>query len=80
MPLVFRQNGLRFHFFSNEGDPREPIHIHDEHDGREAKFWVGAEIELAYNHGLDRRDLAVALLIIRARKREIQDSWNGHFR
>jgi hypothetical protein len=25
MPVVFRFNGIRFHFFSNEGDPREPI-------------------------------------------------------
>jgi len=28
MPLVFRWKGYRFHFFSNEGDPREPVHIH----------------------------------------------------
>jgi hypothetical protein len=28
MPVVFRIEGFRFHFFSNEGDPREPIHIH----------------------------------------------------
>jgi len=79
MPVVFRHNGLRFHFFSNEGDPREPMHIHVERDGREAKFWVGDDIEMAYNHGLDRRDLAMALLTIRARKRDIQDAWHGHF-
>ncbi|WCT73526.1 DUF4160 domain-containing protein [Sphingomonas naphthae] len=80
MPLVFRDKGLRFHFFSNEGNPREPIHIHVERDGHEAKFWLGDTIELAYNHGLDRRSLAMALLIIRARKRELQDAWHGHFR
>lgn len=28
MPVVFRWNGHRFHFFANEGDPREPSHIH----------------------------------------------------
>lgn len=28
MPVVFRFNGIRFHFFSNECDPREPLHIH----------------------------------------------------
>ena len=28
MLVVFRFNGIRFHFFSNEGDPREPLHIH----------------------------------------------------
>ncbi|MGF6267191.1 hypothetical protein OKW49_008185 [Paraburkholderia youngii] len=28
MPVVFRYNGIRFFFYSNEGDPREPVHIH----------------------------------------------------
>jgi hypothetical protein len=28
MPVVFRDGGLRYHFFSNEGSPREPPHIH----------------------------------------------------
>ena len=28
MPVVFRQDGYRFHFFSREGNPPEPIHIH----------------------------------------------------
>jgi hypothetical protein len=29
MPVVFRQNGLRFFFFSNEGSPPEPAHTLD---------------------------------------------------
>ena len=37
MPLVFRWKGYRFHFFSNEGDPREPVHIHVTKDGADAK-------------------------------------------
>jgi hypothetical protein len=28
MPVVFRHNGLRYYFFSNEGQPPEAIHIH----------------------------------------------------
>jgi hypothetical protein len=28
MPVVFRDGGLRYYFFSNEGIPREPPHIH----------------------------------------------------
>ena len=79
MPTVFRQNGLRFHFFSNEGTPREPMHIHVVKGGREAKFWTGEAIELAYNHGLDRRELAMALMIGRARRRELQEAWLGYF-
>jgi hypothetical protein len=28
MPVVFRHKGFRFVFYSNEGDSREPGHIH----------------------------------------------------
>ncbi|HVI97587.1 MAG TPA: DUF4160 domain-containing protein [Sphingomonas sp.] len=38
-PSFFRHNGYRFHFFSNEGDPREPVHIHVTRDRSAAKFW-----------------------------------------
>ncbi|MBI5120299.1 MAG: DUF4160 domain-containing protein [Rhodospirillales bacterium] len=30
MPVIFRWNGIRFFFYSNEGNPREPMHIHAE--------------------------------------------------
>ena len=28
MPVVFREDGLRYFFYSNEGMPREPRHVH----------------------------------------------------
>jgi hypothetical protein len=40
MPEVFRDRGFRFFFYSNEGSPLEPIHIHAEKNGNEAKFWL----------------------------------------
>lgn len=47
MPVVFRFNGIRFHFFSNEGDPLEPVHIHAQRAECLAKIWVRPEIQLA---------------------------------
>ena len=38
MPAAFRHNRYRFHFFSNEGDPHEPVHIHVTKDNIDAKF------------------------------------------
>jgi hypothetical protein len=40
MPVVFRYKGFRFFFYSNEGNPREPVHIHARGEGGEAKFWL----------------------------------------
>ena len=28
MPVVFRTEGHAFFFYSNEGNPREPVHVH----------------------------------------------------
>jgi Domain of unknown function (DUF4160) len=43
MPEVFRVNGIKFPFFSNESNPREPIHIHAKRSRDEAKSGLGLE-------------------------------------
>lgn len=40
MPVVFRYQGYKFFFYSNEGNPLEPAHIHVRLAGKEAKFWL----------------------------------------
>jgi Domain of unknown function (DUF4160) len=40
MPVVFREGGLRYFFFSNEGQPREPPHVHVKGHGCDAKIWL----------------------------------------
>lgn len=40
MPVVFRYKGYRFFFFSNEGDPLEPMHIHVRRGEATAKLWM----------------------------------------
>ena len=79
MPLVFRHNGYRFHFFSNEGDPREPVHVHVTRDRSTAKFWLHPEVNVAYNKGFPPRVLAELSAIIEARKEEIEGAWHDHF-
>jgi Domain of unknown function (DUF4160) len=40
MPKVFSQSGFRFHFYSREGNPLEPLHVHVAKPGADAKFWL----------------------------------------
>ena len=56
MPVVFRARGLRFFFYSNEGSPREPVHVHVLGAEGEAKFWL-RPARVASNDGFDARDL-----------------------
>jgi Domain of unknown function (DUF4160) len=46
MPVVFRHGGLRYYFFSNEGQPPEALHIHVKGGGRDAKIWLEPEYRL----------------------------------
>jgi hypothetical protein len=55
--MVFRQGGYRFHFYSNEGDPREPVHVHVQKDDADAKVWLYPDVTLAYNRGVNARAL-----------------------
>jgi Domain of unknown function (DUF4160) len=47
MPVVFRVRGFKVFFYSNEGTPREPVHIHVEKDDLEVKFWLIPEVRVA---------------------------------
>lgn len=79
MPVVFRVGGFRFFFYSNEGDPREPVHIHVMRDGDEAKFWLYPVPFLAYNRGFNARVLAELLTTVEDRRDEIEEAWHDHF-
>ncbi len=79
MPTVFRARGFRFFFYSNEGLPREPMHIHVEKGDAEAKYWLEPEIRLAYNDGYDARTLRELLEIVLANRERIERAWNEFF-
>jgi Domain of unknown function (DUF4160) len=79
MPVVFRYRGFKFFFYSNEGNPREPIHIHVERDEIEAKFWLFPVVSVAYNDGYGARTLRELMELVEANTTRIVRAWNEHF-
>ena len=79
MPVVFRYRGFRFFFFSNEGNPREPVHIHVEGAGGEAKLWMRPDVHVAAEKGYDRKALAELIWIVRKERDLIERKWHEHF-
>lgn len=79
MPVIFRHRGFRFLFYSNEGNPREPQHIHAEKDGIDSKFWLWPDVVVAYNDGHSARVLRELTEIIERRRDEIANAWDEHF-
>ena len=80
MPVVFRYKGIRFLFYSNEGSPREPVHIHAVGQEGEAKFWLFPEVRIAECIGFDRKTQADLIRAVEAHCSEIERAWNEHFR
>lgn len=79
MPVVFRYEGFRFHFFSNEGDPREPVHIHVRKGQHDAKFWLRPNVSIAYNRGFSPRVISELIAVIEGRREEIESAWHDFF-
>ena len=80
MPVVFRYKGFRFFFYSNEGSPREPPHVHARGDGGEAKFWLRPAMRVALSDGLDARTLRELTGVVEQNVELIERTWDEYFR
>jgi hypothetical protein len=79
MPTVFSYQGVRFFFYSNEGSPREPVHIHARGNGGDAKFWLRPEVVVAYCEGFTRKEQLDFIRVVETQREEIERAWNEHF-
>ena len=79
MPVVLRYKGFRFFFYSNEGSPRESVHVHLRGEGGEAKFWVRPEVRVATSDGLSARTLRELVRVVEQNAELIERAWNEHF-
>ncbi len=79
MPVILRYKGYCFFFFSNEGDPPEPLHIHVRKGECIAKYWIGPTICLVESYGFNSSELNECVKIIEKNRKLIERSWNEHF-
>lgn len=79
MPVIFRYKGYRFFFFSNEGNPLEPLHVHVRQGSALAKFWVEPEVALAESYGMNSAELRELLEIVEQHRELIERKWHEYF-
>jgi len=75
--LVFK--GYFFFFYSNEGLPLEPCHVHVRKNENVAKFWVVPNVSLASSYGIPSKDLTSIKKFIIKNKTTILEKWNEYF-
>ncbi len=80
MPIIFRHNKLAFLFYSNEGDPLEPLHIHARRGSSIAKFRIADdEAILAESYGFRAHELNQIAKIVLKNRKLIDRKWNEYF-
>ena len=79
MPVILRNDGFRLLFYSNEGDPREPMHVHVLKSGCEAKLWLFPVVTLAESHGFKSGELRDIIRLVESNRLMIERAWHDHF-
>ncbi|WP_413729464.1 DUF4160 domain-containing protein [Sodalis sp. RH22] len=79
MPVILRYKNFKFFFYSNEGNPLEPAHIHVRNSDGEAKFWLMPAVRLGRSDGLNRRDIKELTEVIEQNKMSFLEAWNDYF-
>lgn len=79
MPAVFFYRGYKFFFFSNEGDPRERLHVHVRKGDATAKFWLHPNVSVAESYGMSSGELTALAKVAKARRDRIERCWNEFF-
>ncbi|MCE2692630.1 MAG: DUF4160 domain-containing protein [Pseudomonadota bacterium] len=79
MPVVFRYKGFRFFFYSNEGSPREPMHVHVRLGSSEAKLWLEPQVRVGSSFGFDASTLRELVEVAQGNRALIERTWHEYF-
>lgn len=77
MPTLLIINGLRFFFYSNEGN--EQIHVHVTKGTAAGKIWLEPEIKLVYFKGFTNSEERAILEIVNSHIEEFKSKWHEYF-
>lgn len=79
MPKLLEWQGWKFFFYSREGMPLEPPHVHVRKDRSEAKIWLIPIVRVADDRRMDPRTLKMLLSVVEAHRDEFEERWNEFF-
>lgn len=85
MPQVFKIGAYWVYFWANEGEPKEPVHVHVSMGAPSAnatKIWItsAGRCYLCNNNShIPARTLRNIMLIIEARSEEVVQKWVSFF-
>lgn len=79
MPTVIVVRGYRLFFYSNEGDPREPLHVHVARGGGSLKVWLEPSLQAETPYGFNSSEVREIMDIVAGHAGLIRRTWDEHF-
>lgn len=79
MPTILRADGYRIFFYSDEGTPREPPHVHISSGEKTAKFWLDP-VRVAGSARMNAAEINRLRLLVEHHQSVFLEAWNAHFR
>lgn len=77
MPTLLRMGGFRIYITSH--DIGEPPHVHVDHQGSSAKFWL-KPVRLAHAIGYSARELRAIERLVTENETILLKGWHDYFR
>jgi len=75
MPTIFKENGYRFFFFSDEHSPQ---HIHIEKGDSYARIEIET-LKVTNNYNLNSKELKKLVSLVLANKNKLKEAWDDYF-
>jgi hypothetical protein len=79
VPVILRYKGWRFFFFSNEGNPVEPAHVHIRKGEKTVKIWLAPTISVATSYDVSPREMQELVGVVVKNVDRIRRSWHEYF-
>jgi hypothetical protein len=79
VPVVATVDGYRIFFYSNEGSPTEPVHVHVRKAEREAKLWLDPDVRVEAVFGFNSGEVRDIIEHVRRAESEIRRRWDEPF-
>jgi len=76
MPTIFKMDGYRFFFFSDEHTPK---HIHIEKADAYARIEIDS-LKVTHSYNLNSKELKKLLKLVQDNKLKLQGAWNEYFK
>lgn len=78
MPTVLKDEGYRLFFYSDEGNPREPPHVHAVCGDKTAKFWL-VPVSLVRSRRMTAAEITALQRMVEKHRDRLLRAWNDHF-